>query len=216
MVDIQMSRKEKEDWERKKYIMETAEGLFAANGFAQTSVADIAKASEFGVGTLYKYFNDKETLFHSLIEYRLDMFFDRVTGVFESKDDSVATLRRFFKTYLDFIEEYFEFHKLYFGVVMADAIQGDCWHEKYRNISPKKMLFIEKSLDLFQRAIDEKRLAEIEPRFLLFSMTGMCVTFFHMLIAPEIRGIDVEVIKRNVMRIYFEPVLLESGVKNEE
>ena len=56
------SRKEQEDDNRRLYILKTAEKLFAQNGFHETSVSDIARESELGIGTLYKYFKDK-TLF---------------------------------------------------------------------------------------------------------------------------------------------------------
>ncbi len=180
MVNVQMSRKEREDWERKKYIMETAEHLFAQNGFAQTSVADIAKAAEFGVGTLYKYFNDKETLFHSLIEYRMDRFFDKAVKVMESDKEPVVVLKRYFKLYLDFIEEHFDFHKLYFGVVMADAIQGDCWENKYQNINHKKMQFLDSYLKLFQAAIRKKQIVEMDPQLsAVFHDRYVCHVFSH-------------------------------------
>ena len=56
------SRKEMEHRQRRKYILECAEKLFAEKGFDGVTVADIAKASEFSVGSLYLFFENKEEI----------------------------------------------------------------------------------------------------------------------------------------------------------
>ena len=47
------TRKEIEEEARRQHILITAERLFAERGLIDTSVADIAKEAEFGIGTLY-------------------------------------------------------------------------------------------------------------------------------------------------------------------
>jgi AcrR family transcriptional regulator len=55
-------RKQREREERVRIILEAAKGLFARQGFQETSMSDIAEACELGKATLYYYFPTKEEL----------------------------------------------------------------------------------------------------------------------------------------------------------
>ncbi len=54
--------------ERRVRILESAEKLFARNGYAATSMADIAKDAEMSKRTIYGCFETKEMLFQALVE----------------------------------------------------------------------------------------------------------------------------------------------------
>ncbi len=58
--------------ERKKKILESAEELFANNGFFSTSVADIIKHAKIARGTFYIYFDSKRSIFDALLDNLLD------------------------------------------------------------------------------------------------------------------------------------------------
>ena len=53
---------------RKKEILDTAEQLFASNGFDNTSTNDIIKAVGIARGTLYHHFTSKEDILDSVID----------------------------------------------------------------------------------------------------------------------------------------------------
>lgn len=68
-----MSPKTKEQYEEirqqsKTAIMEAALELFAAKGFARTSISDIAKAAGISKGLMYNYFESKEQLLHAIVK----------------------------------------------------------------------------------------------------------------------------------------------------
>lgn len=48
--------------------METAKRLFGKNGFNSTSVADIARAADLPVGSIYTYFDSKEDLIRAIVD----------------------------------------------------------------------------------------------------------------------------------------------------
>lgn len=56
------------DAEKRAAIIAGAKRLFAERGFHDTTVGDIAKAVDIPVGSVYTYFDTKETLFTSIIE----------------------------------------------------------------------------------------------------------------------------------------------------
>ena len=56
------SRKEREFKQREKEILETANSLFGEQGLDNVTVADIAKATDIGKGTIYKHFASKDVI----------------------------------------------------------------------------------------------------------------------------------------------------------
>ena len=49
-------------------IMTAAEKLFSKKGYAQTTIEDISKASEYSRRTIYAYYDSKEDILHHIIE----------------------------------------------------------------------------------------------------------------------------------------------------
>lgn len=49
-------------------IMTAAERLFSEKGYAQTTIEDISKASEYSRRTIYAYYDSKEDILHHIIE----------------------------------------------------------------------------------------------------------------------------------------------------
>lgn len=113
MTQKQLSRKERERLHHKQEILETALRLFSAKGFHAVSMQEIAEASEFAVGTLYNFFENKEELFNKL----MDSFGERITGtilaIFDGAGDEAERLTEFFQHLPTLMEEHAEFIKLY-------------------------------------------------------------------------------------------------------
>lgn len=62
-----MSRRERKKQQSRRAIMDAALGEFRRKGFRDTSVADIMRAADLGIGTFYNYFNSKEEILMSLL-----------------------------------------------------------------------------------------------------------------------------------------------------
>ena len=60
-------RKEREFNLRRTEILEAAVKVFAAKGFHSASVAEIAAASGFAIGTLYQIFESKEQIYTAML-----------------------------------------------------------------------------------------------------------------------------------------------------
>lgn len=50
-------------------ILEAALHLFATQGYAETNVPSIAKAAQVGVGTVYRYFKNKDSILNHLFQW---------------------------------------------------------------------------------------------------------------------------------------------------
>lgn len=64
---IGQARRERERAEHRKNILAAAELVFGRRGYTAATMAEIARAAEFAVGTLYRFFRSKEALFEELL-----------------------------------------------------------------------------------------------------------------------------------------------------
>jgi AcrR family transcriptional regulator len=77
-----LSRKEREYQARRAEILMGAERVFAQNGFHNSTVAEIAKESEFAIGTIYQFFKNKEELYYIMMIEKFDLLYSTLlTGV---------------------------------------------------------------------------------------------------------------------------------------
>ena len=63
-----MSKKEAVTALHRARIMAASERLFSEKGYAQTTIDDISKASEYSRRTIYAYYENKEDILHHIIE----------------------------------------------------------------------------------------------------------------------------------------------------
>jgi AcrR family transcriptional regulator len=73
---------------RREEILNAAKGVFAERGLHQTAIADIARAANLSYGSVYWYFDSKESLFQALIEREEQALWRHVGSAFEGVDAS--------------------------------------------------------------------------------------------------------------------------------
>jgi AcrR family transcriptional regulator len=102
-------RKEKEFNRRRADILEQAEKIFAAKGFYRATVAEIAEASGYAVGTLYQFFESKEELFSTMIREKLNMMYGQIREAAERERDTKAKIRALVEAHFRFAEKNMDF-----------------------------------------------------------------------------------------------------------
>ena len=71
---LPLSRRERERETRRREILDAAIKLFAEKGYEQTTLDEIAQKAEFGKGTIYHYFKNKEELIITYLQEGVDYF----------------------------------------------------------------------------------------------------------------------------------------------
>lgn len=69
--------------ERRQAILEQAWQLFLERGYEALTMGEIAAGADLAKGTLFLYFKTKETLFLTLVEQQLDLFFAQLNARLE-------------------------------------------------------------------------------------------------------------------------------------
>lgn len=84
-------------------IIDTAAEYFAAQGFAATSIEQVAAACSAGKDTIYRRFSSKEALFEAVVERVRRRTLDHLSAEIEAADgagDALARLRRIARWFL--------------------------------------------------------------------------------------------------------------------
>lgn len=111
------ARRERETIERRDAIIAAARDLFFEHGIHRTTVDDVAARAEVAKGTVYLYFESKETLLAHLLLEGLDALGEALAEAYaEAAPHPAETrLRRLAAAYLDF----FQHENEYFRLMMA-------------------------------------------------------------------------------------------------
>lgn len=66
-----LDRKARHRLLRRSDILHAAEHIFALKGFHNATIQDIARQAEYATGTVYLYFEDKNSLYFSIVEEKI-------------------------------------------------------------------------------------------------------------------------------------------------
>lgn len=73
------------DVDKRNRILASAKALFAEQGFAGTSISDIAASTGVPVGSIYTYFDNKDALLRTIVEEGWALFYSRLVGLSDSE-----------------------------------------------------------------------------------------------------------------------------------
>ena len=87
-------------------ILETARELFVKNGYSDTSIRDIASASETNVAHVKYYFDSKYNLFEMIFEEAFDVLVTRIFSTMNSGLPFFGLINSWIDNYYDVLTEY--------------------------------------------------------------------------------------------------------------
>ncbi|HQU29459.1 MAG TPA: TetR/AcrR family transcriptional regulator [Nitrospirales bacterium] len=106
-------RKQREYEARREEILSAAEGLFSQNGFFKTSMAEIAEAAQFAMGTLYKFFKNKEDIYISLVESKVEEMLHQLEQAVRRAKSADERIREVIRVKLAFADQNRDFFRIY-------------------------------------------------------------------------------------------------------
>lgn len=99
-------RRARERQQRARDVLAAARPLFVRRGYEGATMADIAAASGFAIGTLYELFPSKETILRRLLEERIDALLDRLRAVAAPREaEAGRQIAEIVRTHLGFFRE---------------------------------------------------------------------------------------------------------------
>ncbi len=85
--------------EKRDRIINVATKEFALKGFENANINDIAKKAEISVGSLYKYFDNKQDLFLTIVNHNIATMDNLLTALSQSDEDILLKVEQIFAPY---------------------------------------------------------------------------------------------------------------------
>jgi TetR/AcrR family transcriptional regulator len=185
MEEIKLPRREREKARQRQDMLEAALNLFSEKGYHNVTMHEIAEKAEFAIGTIYKFFKNKEDLYKALILEKAEEFKKAILEAVEESDGEVEKLRNFVKAKGETFRAHIPVIRLFFSEThgesfsMLAGLDGDV-----RNLHGE---FLKKLAGIFADGIAKKRFRKIaDPYYLAVALDGITTAFLFMwLDAPD-------------------------------
>ena len=112
---MKIPRREREKLRHRKEILAAALRLFSEKGYHNVSIHEIAYKAEFAIGTVYKFFKNKEDLYKSLVLDQSDIFHEALTKAIKEPNDEIEKLRNYVRVKGELFRADVSMIRLYFA-----------------------------------------------------------------------------------------------------
>ena len=169
------TRKEREYKARREEILKTAERVFAKKGFHNTTVAEIAKESEFAIGTLYQFFKNKEELYYTMVIEKLDLLHTMLLEEVSGNKEFLGKLTCMVELVLNFIEQNVDFFKIFTWEL--NVLKPNMEHKLKEQLINKHFAYIKLINDVIKEGLQERVLKDGDADDLSSALLGMLNIF---------------------------------------
>jgi AcrR family transcriptional regulator len=185
MENSSLPRREREKLRQRQDMLAAALQLFSEKGYHNVSMHEIAQNSEFAIGTLYKFFKNKEDLYKALILEQVEKFEEALTKAIEEPDDEVEKLRNYVRTKGQMFRDNISMVRLYFAETRGASFNITAGLD--REIRDRYGPFLETLASIFKSGIDRKRFVKIaDPYHLAVAIESLTNGFLFLWVeAPE-------------------------------
>ena len=204
------SRKEREYLRHRQEILKVALKLFSEKGFHNVSMHEIAEKSEFAVGTLYKFFSNKEDLYRALMLEASNVFHSSLMAALATSGSELEKIRACVEAKIKVFMDNLDYVRLY----MAET-QGVSFNVK-TSLDPEIMDRYEKFLKqlacVFENGIKKRLFKKFEPYLLAVALDGISnALLFHHVEYPGAHPFDADLI----INIFFQQVYEKEDLRDE-
>lgn len=210
--DSPVSRREREFEQRKALILEVAESLFAEQGFAATRMEDIARLAEFGVGSLYKFFKNKEDLYAEMLRQKVDVIEPVVTETIATGEGPVEKLRRYFEARIQMYWDHPQFFRLYYRDLAGGF--GDRTSGLTPDVQERYRRHLGHVESLFAEGIGDGLIRKASPQLLTVLSEGALRSYMAELVRQGARIRDEEE-ERSVIEVFLRGIVRNDSEREQ-
>ena len=190
---------------RDKFI-EVSRQLFARKGVENTTMNDIASASDKGRRTIYTYFKSKREIFNAVIESETDQLLGRLRHIVALPVTPEEKLRQYIDCRFETMKE----------IVSRNGSLRAGFFRDVRKVDRARKIVTKKETALLREIIEEGIREDI------FSLPGS-PTHLAVILTQAIQGLDVpyirdtlseEGIDKNMLKQYMADIILNGIIKH--
>ncbi|MBM7543100.1 TetR/AcrR family transcriptional regulator [Amphibacillus cookii] len=153
------------DQEKRDRIINAAMQEFAEQGYDKASTNKIVKQAGIGKGMLFYYFENKQTLYHYLLDYGLDMALDKILNEIDTSDrDFIERMYKIVEQKLEIFKKYPDMIVFIGTFMLSDQSNiPDRIVNKYEELQKKGLEKAYKNIDysLFREDLDVEKVFKL-------------------------------------------------------
>ncbi len=162
---------------KRKLIINAALTLFSQRGFHGTTMAEVAREAGISVGSIYQYFQNKDHLYHSVLEERCNEILDAVRELLDPDRPFRENLRAVLRALHELAERNHSFFRLYLSSEHLPVLE-----EVRERLGTRADVIYQKFLSFFTEMMEmgmkRGELREVSPLLLAQAYLGITNTFF--------------------------------------
>lgn len=184
MEDNKPTRREREKLGQRMEMLAAALELFSEKGYHNVSMHEIAQRAEFAIGTLYKFFRNKEDLYKSLILELSDKFHEVLGKSIEEGGDEVEKLQNYVRAKGAVFQDNASVIRLYFAETRGASFNVKAGLDD--KIRQRYGQFLNRLAAIIENGMQKKRFKRIaDPYHLAISIDSVANAFlFQWLVDP--------------------------------
>ncbi len=175
MQKEKLSRRERQKLGYRSDILAVALELFSEKGYYNVSMHEIAERAEFSIGTLYKFFKNKEDLYKALMMEKAVEFHRMLSEVLSKNDDILTIISSYIAAKASFFANSIATLRLYFA-----ETRGASFNIKAGLDQDIRKLYdelVEKLASVLEKGIRANVLREVNPYYLAVALEGLTNAF---------------------------------------
>ena len=185
MEDQKLPRREREKLRQRQEMLAAALDLFSQKGYHNVSMQEIAEKAEFAIGTLYKFFQNKEELYKALVLEQCDKFEDALIQAIETPDEEIEQLRNYVRSRIERFRSNLPFVRLF--LAESRGVSFNIKAGLNEELRKRYYDFLERLAAIFDRGIKNQRFKKIaDPYYLAAALDSIVdASLLLWLDAPE-------------------------------
>lgn len=180
-----LTRKEREYQAHRQEILEAAEQIFILEGYYRATIEQIARKAEFATGTIYKFFDSKEDLYHQVIQGIAQDFMDAFEKGVLSKDDPKDAIAALIELRLRHFQKHRGFFRVFFETAPGSRINPE--RALPKNCAEMYDSYLKQVTGIFKRGVDGGIFDKLDPLYLTLCLHGVINAFVAYW---SLRGLD--------------------------
>ncbi len=184
MQEVKLSRREREKLRHRRQMLAAALDLFSEKGFHNVSMHEIAKKAEFAIGTLYKFFKNKEDLYKAIMMEKAEEHHRVLMGVLSEENDVMTVIEDYIAAKTRLFADNLATLRLYFAETRGASFNIKAGLDQdIRKLYDK---FIMRLASVLETGVRRKVFREMDPYNMAVALEGLTNAFlFCWLENPE-------------------------------
>ena len=192
MQDEKLSRREREKLRHRRQMLAAALDLFSKKGYHNVSMHEIAEKAEFAIGTIYKFFKNKEDLYKALIMEKAAEYHHTLSGVLLREGDVLTILNDYISAKAEIFADDVATLRLYFAETRGASFNIKAGLDQdIRKLYDK---LVGQLVSALEKGVRENVLRETDPYYMALALEGLTNAFlFCWLEDPERHSYEANV-----------------------